>query len=142
MRNVVEMCRRAILAIDAACISWPATLALLHLPPGLQEVEAFSSLAEVGGVLRFEDCIDLAVLICHCLAAVSKGCAFQQVTCFHTHTTHTNEFTRTAHRKPTSACGRTSTTWTMHSSAPRCARRSCSCRAAPSRTLSPCRWGT
>ncbi|KAI8475221.1 MAG: hypothetical protein J3K34DRAFT_71618 [Monoraphidium minutum] len=46
LRNCVEVCRRAIHAVDSARVSWPATLALLHLPPGLQEVDAFSSLAE------------------------------------------------------------------------------------------------
>ena len=56
LRNCVEVCRRAVHAVDSARVSWPATLALLHLPPGLQEVDAFSSLAEVrdliGGGLR------------------------------------------------------------------------------------------
>jgi hypothetical protein len=47
LRNCVEVCRSAIHALDSARVSWPTTLALLHLPPGLQEVDAFSSLAEV-----------------------------------------------------------------------------------------------
>ena len=46
LRHCVEVCRRAILATDASRMSWQAVLALLHLPPGLQEVEAFGSLAE------------------------------------------------------------------------------------------------
>ncbi|KAI8468265.1 MAG: hypothetical protein J3K34DRAFT_523064 [Monoraphidium minutum] len=46
LRRVVEACGRAIHAVDSAAISWPAALALLHLPPGLQESEAFSGLAE------------------------------------------------------------------------------------------------
>jgi hypothetical protein len=49
LRNCVEVCRRAIHELDSARVSWPTTLALLHLPPGLQEVDAFSSLAEVRG---------------------------------------------------------------------------------------------
>ena len=48
LRSVVEACRHAIHAVDSSRVSWPTTLALLHLPPGLQEVDAFSSLAEVG----------------------------------------------------------------------------------------------
>ncbi|GBF88316.1 hypothetical protein Rsub_01028 [Raphidocelis subcapitata] len=46
LRGVVEACRCAIHAVDSARVSWPTTLALLHLPPGLQEVDAFSTLAE------------------------------------------------------------------------------------------------
>ena len=46
LRGVAEACRAAILAADAARMSWGAALALLHLPPGLQEVDAFGGLAD------------------------------------------------------------------------------------------------
>jgi hypothetical protein len=47
LRHCVEACGRAIRALDGVRVSWPAALALLRLPPGLQEAAAFSSLAEV-----------------------------------------------------------------------------------------------
>ncbi|KIY95650.1 hypothetical protein MNEG_12311 [Monoraphidium neglectum] len=46
LRHCVEACGRAIRALDGVRVSWPAALALLRLPPGLQEAAAFSSLAE------------------------------------------------------------------------------------------------
>lgn len=43
----VEACKHRLLTIDNRSISWNTALSMLHLPPGLQEGDAFAALTEV-----------------------------------------------------------------------------------------------
>lgn len=47
LRVCVEACKHRLLTIDNRSISWNTALAMLHLPPGLQEGDAFAALTEV-----------------------------------------------------------------------------------------------
>lgn len=48
LRVCVEACKHRLLTIDNRSISWNTALAMLHLPPGLAEGDAFAALTEVG----------------------------------------------------------------------------------------------
>lgn len=47
LRVCVEACKHRLLTIDNRSISWNTALSMLHLPPGLQEGDAFAALTEV-----------------------------------------------------------------------------------------------
>ena len=47
----VEACKQRLLCLEPKAIPWPTALAMLHLPPGLREGEAFGALTEVRGWL-------------------------------------------------------------------------------------------
>lgn len=47
LRVCVEACKHRLLTIENRSISWNTALAMLHLPPGLREGDAFAALTEV-----------------------------------------------------------------------------------------------
>jgi hypothetical protein len=59
LRVCVEACKHRLLTIENRSISWNTALAMLHLPPGLREGDAFAALTEVRAAAVSPDANDI-----------------------------------------------------------------------------------
>jgi hypothetical protein len=75
----VEACKHRLLTIDNRSISWNTALSMLHLPPGLQEGDAFAALTEVRTVPHQIDRHSALVSARPCRAVLSTLLATERV---------------------------------------------------------------